>query len=30
MENNKTDDGVFIGRYVLIEYGEDNPKDNYL
>jgi hypothetical protein len=30
MEKNKDDDGVFVGRYVLIEYGANTSKDSYL
>ena len=30
MEDNISSDGVFVGRYVLVEYGNDSPRDGYL
>lgn len=30
MEDNIETDGVFVGRYVLVEYGQDTSRDGYL
>ena len=30
MDDNIASDGVFVGRYVLVEYGHDTPRDGYL